>query len=424
MMEILFLIIMCILIKIEYKVYNTFLNPFILIASVYSVLILFNNTIAVKLGFYEINNSSILYIMYFLIIIFLVGLLFHKIMQKKITTKHDIKEYGENIVNKGFEIIILFSIGLIAKYISLIQCIQIYGINNIKGKGFGIFDHIGSLAIILAPYILFLYLKNKKKIYYLIIIIALYISLFLFGGKYSIFITTMYILIFNGVMNDISIKKSLRYFGMFIFVGIFNFIGIYALKPIILLGRYDKVEFLQSVKFSLEHFAMYLLSPLISTNYYFNNRMDIGEGIRIMFTVPINIVKALFRSGKYINPIITETVPISSYQRTNVGGIFSEAVYDSGFLVATIYIIVIFCIIYHFYSTSKYEAKNVALTSYMLSVVTMLFFCNFFTVSGIFLNFILLYVMEVILRKEQLKYLKSPLKYLKSLLKYLKSLLK
>ncbi|SUY45818.1 Uncharacterised protein [Clostridium putrefaciens] len=411
MVEVLFLIVICILIRMEYKVYNTFLNPFILISSVYSLLILVNNTIAVRLGFYEIDNSSIMYIMCFLIIIFLVSMFFNKVIYKKnVVVKDEIKQYGDNIVNKDFEILIVFLIGLIAKCISLIQCIQVYGINNIKGKEFGIFAHIGSLAIVLVPYILFLFLKNKNKFYYIIIIMVLYINLFLFGGKYTIFITTMYILIFNGIMNDISIKKSLKYFGIFGLGGILSFVGIYALKPIILLGKYDKGEFLESVGFSVKHFAMYLLSPLISTNYYFNNRIDMGEGIMIMFTVPINIIKALFRTGKYINPVITENVPISNYQDTNVGGIFAESVYESGFLVATIYIIVIFCIIYYFYNSSKYKAKNVALTAYMLSVVTMLFFGNFFTVSGIFLNFILLYVVEVILRNKRFKYMKNPLK--------------
>lgn len=180
-------------------------------------------------------------------------------------------------------------------------------------------------------------------------------------------------IIFYGIIRNINIRKTLKYVLLTVFVGVLVFIGIYAVKPLITLGYFDKNLFIVSLEFSVKHFFSYLFGPLISTNYFFHNNIDSIQGISIMFTVPINIVKAIFSTGDYIYPAYTFPVPISDILNTNVGGLFAESVYNSGFLVATIYITVFFSIVYYFYNNAMSAGGNIALVAYMLSVISMMF---------------------------------------------------
>ncbi|WP_143766869.1 O-antigen polymerase [Paenibacillus odorifer] len=363
----------------------------------------FNNFFGVRLlDFYKVDSDSIVYILYFLIIIFLISIFFRLFKKKDANSyTYNIQNYEHNITKTYSKfILLLFCIGVLAKYISLFQSINMYGIENIKGKSFGIFAHIGSLSTILLPYTLILYLDNKKKAHYLILIILVFFNLFLFGGKYNIFISFIHMIIFYGIIRNINIRKTLKYVLLTVFVGVLVFIGIYAVKPLITLGYFDKNLFIVSLEFSVKHFFSYLFGPLISTNYFFHNNIDSIQGISIMFTVPINIVKAIFSTGDYIYPAYTFPVPISDILNTNVGGLFAESVYNSGFLVATIYITVFFSIVYYFYNNAMSAGGNIALVAYMLSVISMMFFGNFLTLSGIVLNFIYLYVIEIILKKK------------------------
>ncbi|WP_339188241.1 O-antigen polymerase [Paenibacillus sp. FSL P2-0121] len=402
-MEFIFTFVISTLIYFEYKLYKTFLNPFIIISGIYLLMIPFNNFFGVRLlDFYKVDSDSIVYILYFLIIIFLISIFFRLFKKKDANSyTYNIQNYEHNITKTYSKfILLLFCIGVLAKYISLFQSINMYGIENIKGKSFGIFAHIGSLSTILLPYILILYLDNKKKAHYLILIILVFFNLFLFGGKYNIFISFIHMIIFYGIIRNINIRKTLKYVLLTVFVGVLVFIGIYAVKPLITLGYFDKNLFIVSLEFSVKHFFSYLFGPLISTNYFFHNNIDSIQGISIMFTVPINIVKAIFSTGDYIYPAYTFPVPISDILNTNVGGLFAESVYNSGFLVATIYITVFFSIVYYFYNNAMSAGGNIALVAYMLSVISMMFFGNFLTLSGIVLNFIYLYVIEIILKKK------------------------
>ncbi|MEH7249574.1 hypothetical protein V7114_22680, partial [Neobacillus niacini] len=88
-MEYLFIFIVGLLIYVEYKLYKTFLNPFIIIAITYTFLILINNIIATKMGFYAVSGNSILYLLYFLILIFIISVIFYILTKNKTSEVKD-----------------------------------------------------------------------------------------------------------------------------------------------------------------------------------------------------------------------------------------------------------------------------------------------------------------------------------------------
>ena len=150
---------------LQYKMFKTFLNPYSLISFVYLFLIIINNYIAVNLyGFYKVEDITILYLLFFLFIVFLIGTLFYIFSKKSGTIRLDTREYKLLISNRKKLILVLFYIGLIAKYVSLFQTIRTYGLDNLKGNAYGVFAHIGSFATILLPFVLIIYLQNKINI--------------------------------------------------------------------------------------------------------------------------------------------------------------------------------------------------------------------------------------------------------------------
>lgn len=386
---------------LQYKMFKTFLNPYALISFVYLFLIIINNYIAVNLyGFYKVEDITILYLLFFLFIVFLIGILFYIFSKKSGTIRLDTREYKLLISNRKRLILVLFYIGLIAKYVSLFQTIRTYGLDNLKGNAYGIFAHIGSFATILLPFVLIIYLQNKWKLYHLFGFILVLTNILIFGGKYVILITMVHIIVFYALINKVPTKKIIKYGFLIVLLSFSVFIVNYVIRPIFEMGYYNNNIIAGNLKFAFKHFFYYLLSPVIAMNDYFVNILDSSQGIPILFTVPINIFKAIFRLGNYIMPIYSETVPISYDLGTNVAGLFSEAVHTGGWVIAIVYVSSFFSFVYYFYLKMLNYSRNISLVSYLLGVVMFLFFCNFITVSGVFLNIIYLTFIEIMLRKK------------------------
>jgi len=142
----------------------------------------------------------------------------------------------------------------------------------------------------------------------------------------------------------------------------------------------------------------YLVSPVIASNNYF---MNSGHGsLVILFTVPLNIFKAIFSYGNYINPVNLNFIPVHNYYTTNVGGLFAETVYESNFWVASVYITLFFSFVYLIFIMARYRGRMLSLSALLLTIVMMMFFGNFLTVSGVVLQIISLFIVEFIIMKK------------------------
>lgn len=402
-MGVIFFIVIITLNFAEYKLYRTLFNPFSIISLMYTFLILYNNYIATYYGFYRVSIGSLIYLLYFLSIIFCISILLYFLKGKdnKPNNINQIINYQNNTILENKKIIIIiFVISLICKYISLLQSILVFGFDNVKGNSFGIFAHLGSISVILSPFLLILYSKKKNNLSYLFLILLLFINLFIFGGKYGIFISLIHHIIFFMMNNKYNIIKTLKTVIFTLSIALLVFVMIYSIIPAFEYGEFNKSYFFKQLSFAFKHFSFYLVSPLIATNYYFFNSIPLVEGIEVLFTVPINIMKSIFMTGDYIYPIIKNKVPVSYEYLTNVGGIFSEVVYNVGGVISTIYISVIFCIVYYIYIKSVYYGKMINLCALLLSIITMSFFSNFLTVFGVVIQIIFLWAIELLLSKK------------------------
>ena len=134
----------------------------------------------------------------------------------------------------------------------------------------------------------------------------------------------------------------------------------------------------------------------MANNFVLTHRAN--GGLEIAFTVPINIVKALLRTGEYVNPIYPSIFTIGINKTTNVAGLFGESIYCLGKFGGILYLVVLFFITYLLFIQFKIYGRYKLCMSYLFAVLLFSFFCNFFTVSGVVLPLLFLFAFESIIQ--------------------------
>ncbi|MBW4084530.1 DUF6337 family protein [Paenibacillus sp. S150] len=401
-MLLIFMIVLYGLVYIEYRIYKTFITPFCVIGGVYLAFVPINNLIGIRFGNHLISNRTIILFLIYLTILFFSGFLFrtiqrifHRKEQERIKDLNEI--YSEKILGKENLIFIIFIFGVLSYAVSLFQVISVYGINDTKAHSFGIFAHIGFLAKAMIPFIFFFYTKTKKK-KYLVSIIIFFCILIIFQGKYNILITLL-----SFIMFSLMLKIKINYLkiiyliiGLF-FLAIFAFILIYAVIPNMIIGNYNFSAMESSIQFSIRHFFHYLFSPFITANTFFFNPTIGGmqQGIKAILNPFDTLYQQLSGNKDFFAPIIALWPEVAVDGATaNIGGIFSEAVLNIGYLLAGIYIYLLGIFIYFSYFIFYNYRKNVASTAYLLSLISFSFFSNFFSLFSIFEVYIYILMIE------------------------------
>lgn len=391
----LFDFVVSILLFIDYKLIYKRFSPVFIISAIYILLINVNNLFAHYVyKYYLISNDTLLVLFLYFFLIFAISI-FYGICSNGIRNK----KYAPIYKRKSVRFInVLFLVGLCAYFLSLVRNISLYGFGNIKGRNDGLLGHISSFSSIFLP-IFFISMKKRHKIVaYSSLIMQVGIS-FLFGGKYVIFLNLIYFIVFITLFYHKSNKILTRgiIFGIF---GILSFILIYAIIPNIV-GNTSSNNLLNDILFSVEHFFYYLLSPIIANNHSLNNVLP--NSTNIPFTVFINIFKALNGEGNYVFPVLNFDFEYKLNSFTNVSGLFGELHYTLGSFKSIIYIFVLFNIIYIFYITTILNNRYMLTTSYFLAIMSFSFFSNFFTVSGVILPLLFLFVFETIFQLRKVK---------------------
>lgn len=396
---VLFDILVIIMILVQFKLYHTIINPFILIASVYVVLLSLNNLLATYVfDFYAVSNQSMLSLFCFLSVIFICSTLFSLMVKKRgITRDPNRKLFAKKAFFKQKKkIIIAYYLGVGSHIIALVVCIHNYGIRNLKGSSAGVFSHLAMLAAILTPIMVFYIMEQKAFVHIIPIMIDVSILL-CFGGKYNIIFLLLHTTFVLAQLYKISGKIVVRSMVALVLLSLLMFVCIYTIKPYIM-GDISAAGIPIKLLKTIRHFFIYLLGPVIAMNYFFAHQMVFLEGVKIILTVPLNIYIAIFGNQSYISPIYPSYfIPIADDYQTNVGGMYAESSYNVGLANALLYIFIVFVLIYIVYFFNLYRGRFLLLGSFLLTIVSMSFFCNFLTVSGIVLRIIWILLFEMVL---------------------------
>lgn len=394
---ILFLLILFTFLLCEYYCYKTCITPFFVIGIVYFFSVPFVNFIGPKLGYYKINDFSILLYTLYLSLIF-----FSNILSKIRVHQCRYNDRSNTIFIRQQKIIwYAFCLFLFGYFLSFLQAVKIYGLSNIKGKSNGIFGHMGLACVSVSPLIVLL-VYEVKKIKYFIGISSFYIIMLLFGGKSYIFISIITSAILLNNQHKMTIKKLIQLGTFLASIAVIIFVTIYALIPCIKTENMDILAIYTCVKESLQHLFYYYSAPFLSSNTYFI--MPIKEGIltglRIMFAPIVSLYECILGNKEYPNIIMKEWASISESAHstiTNVGGLFSESVFHIGYFYSFIYI----CIICLYANTIYYISRRTncfrASASLAIALLGLCFFSNYFTLLSVLEIIVYLILFEGIL---------------------------
>ena len=201
MVTIIFLIVTGLLIFFQYKRENNFLNLISILTIPYFFIVLFNNYIFYRFGFYRINDDVLFMLMGSLVIFFLGAscVTIKKIpLLREEDNEHRFLQY--DIDKMTVSLIVIALIGLLRVY-------RMYMSGDFSGSNFdeaegvagnGIIGHLMLLSSSISPVVFLYWLEHKKKISCLIaviLIILLHFSTFIkynvIGVVVSLFIFTL-----------------------------------------------------------------------------------------------------------------------------------------------------------------------------------------------------------------------------------------
>lgn len=377
------------LIAADMSNYGKQITPLTILGGVYTALINLNNLVLHRVYSFVLVDSKALWVIFsFYIVIFLVDFLGGQLYRR---SKHCDFSYSIRFKSYG-AVTGLFIVGVAAYSLQFILLYHSYGLNNIKGKNGGILGHLTSLAFILGPVALDLALKTKRKLKIILAgglnlaVLAINVA---FGGKYVIFINLTYFLLYFILKRNkrANLMKMIKIVFPLAMIAVAAFVILYYVIPRAT-GHYQS-----TLDFAIKHMFYYLVGSITANNY---TMLHAGQGdVLTPFTVIANIAKALVGNHEYVNPIYPFVFPVDSVTYTNVSGFLGETVYDLGIMGAYLYTAFIFGIVNFFYYQYRNNNKFYLAFCYSNAITAFLFFCNFYSVSGIVLPLMLAIALDV-----------------------------
>lgn len=391
---------------IEYRHFNSYLTPFSIMGCCYAAAPIIINTIGVNIGMYAMEDYNFLYTMVYLVIIWTPGFFVRCFTEKSKLFNHNRIERNIKRVEKfeiPFFLVFLFCVFMFLT--TVIGVLLTYGFSGAKNHTMGIGAHFGYLALMLAPYIAY-HAINRKRILYYMLIISFVLELIVLQNKLPIVVLLLqsvyYVFIMKGRVKGIKIIKT----GVVVILAVMLlFVGIYSLQPWII-DRTVTME--EATSYGFKRFVHYFFSGFISSNEYYLHPAGntYADGMRVAFGFIDTLKEAIFGSGDYVSPVIQKWVFIAPERGTNVGGIFSELVYQIGFLNAGIYVFCVGVIVYFFYNLSSKYQIFVNTTAYLMAMTSVSFFCNFFSLFSTFEKLIYVIILDFIIWKVHAKGMK------------------
>lgn len=394
-MLVIYEVMLIFMVGLEYRYYRSYITPFTIIGSIYILVPLLLKAIGKQIHMYEISDFNLLCTLIYLLILWSSNLIWiFQQKKQKYYKEYNINRYEIKIDMFEKIIFIFFLVCVIAFVSNAFHVVRVYGIANTKNHTNGLTAHMGYMALMMAPYITYTGL-TKKKIVYIGSVGILGITLLVLQNKLPIIILllqcTYFILCVKGrVKGKGIIKKAI----IIAVVVVLLFILLYSVRPW-LMGENTSLK--SALEHGIERCIHYFFSGFISSNEYYQNPCGNKNGMRVAFGFFDTLFQAISGNRNYIDPVITKWVLIAPGSGTNVGGLFSELVYQIGYINAGIYVWLVGTMIYMFYNLTCKWQIFVNTTCYLIAVLSISFFCNFFSLFATIEKLCYVFLLDVLI---------------------------
>lgn len=363
-----FLIIYLILFLLEMKFWKSIATPFILTTAPIVFLLVFNQTVGVLMGFFNINN--ILFYIYFLF--GFLSIFFASFFVRILASSQNFNFFKKNkFKNNVLQIKYASYLFKILLFIKISQILYFYitgtSFLNMKGLlGSGI-SGISTLLMIFC-FVFFYGAYEKLKINNFVLMLLSILPLFLYGTRGWMFIAIIGAIMFKGYYHGKWPSK--------LFLLISPILGI-SFMMITYLFRNAVGEVDSNFYDIFQHVMGYFLAGIQGANQLLGSSVPTTPYLGMSFSALINLKEFLIGNKEYVSNIGPAFFNINkiNVNLSNVNTAFGTLYHGLGPIFATIYIYMLYFILYFIFMV-KYKIKNIFILMFYSVVM-----------SGIFLSF-------------------------------------
>ena len=381
-MTMIFIIFSSLMIIYQYKREKNIINLISILMAPYVIIVLFNNFLFCKMGFYKIEDEPLFMILSAFIVFFVGSWVAAKTTKRTVVseknTEFQLVKYNLKKIKRFLWII------AIASFVKIIYGLRIGEIFNEGYMGGGILGHLLLLSYSLVPIVFLYWTYNKKKVSCLILVLFYLIISFSSFIKYNVISLVVIIFLYLTMARKSLVKKAvilLVSFVMILFV--LNYaIGFYA----------QQVRNVPST-FYLNHFWTYCAGALINANTRFVG--TIGKDISVIHKLMIYFFAL---PNMFLNKLGMQLFPwdgaldFTNYQ-ISITGNYSNVVdavtrlypNNRDLLEVLIFYVVVFGVGFFFmrlYSRWKRKELSPSLPIFLTYFVFLSFFGTFYMLPG------------------------------------------
>ena len=379
-MSYLFLFVTGLIIYIQYKREENMVSLVSLLTTPYFFIVLFNNLLFVRNGFYKISDPVLLMIMSSLVVFFLGSILAKPRSIPKLAESENNARFDKYRIEAIRNILLIIGIMGIIKVAFLIVSGRFNSANFNDAEGLvnsGIVGHLLLFSYAILPIDFLYWLENKKKISYLIPVLAILSVAFASFIKYNVIGVVITLFIFTCIYKRSLTKKAVI---VVVSVAISLFIGNYTL------GFFIKSVNVAS-SFYKNHLWSYMAGSVIYDNHLFpdgiNTQISLGYKIMTFLMAFPNMFIKKFNGGAGIFQHVKKPhlpVGVVYGQTANVTDAFGYLFpVKQGVLSVIIYYLIIFLFGFGFSMMYiKAKRKNAYFNTFICNFMTYFVFFSFF----------------------------------------------
>ena len=294
-------VVIMIMILIEFNYFKTYFSPFSIMGCCYAIAPILINIIGKNIGMYTIKDYNLLYTMIFLIIFWIPGIILSQCTKKKrLYNNNRIRYICSRVDVYRLKLLTLFIVCILFFLITVITVLRTYGFAGSKNHTDGVAAHFGYLALMLAPYIVY-YAVNQKKYLYFVLIGLLFFELIMLQNKLPIVILLLQSIYFIFMMKGRARGKKIIKIGLIVvLIVMLLFIGLYSIQPWLILKNASMQD---SLNYGFERFIHYFFSGFISSNEYYMDPAGntFQDGWKVAFGFINTLKEFIFGKGDYVS---------------------------------------------------------------------------------------------------------------------------
>lgn len=370
-MSVIFILFTALLVYMQYRKEKNIINLYSLLMVPYAVIVLFNNLIFYKSGFFKISNKAMLIWMLAFLLFFIGGRFAMKTRRganiDESLTEFKLDRFNIKAMNNTLLVIALIGFLRLIQGIATGQLTEGYISSGVVG-------HLLCLSYAIVPFVVLFWTYHPKKLQYIIVPLMILVLNFSSFIKYHVIAMIIMIFIFLTFYRKSMLKKA-----VVILVGVV--LGVFVLNYVI---GFSMQGVNVNNSFYLNHFWKYAAGSLINASNYFDGAMNESIGVLYKLCIYLSALPNLFLHLIDVRIFSSEAFDFSFFviadngQATNVVDAITRLYPSDGNPLQIILFLLVMVILGFIFMRVYLNGKRQYLSSWLSVFLAYFIFLSFF----------------------------------------------